>query len=188
MSLILIDSCCLLFSATDINECSRGLHNCDVNAFCTNLPGSFECNCRPGFEGDGVECTPLPTISIPGKYCIYQNKCSIILLPLIWTIATACMHHDSFVSQHSVCYSNVLPLLSLSNLLDESLHNPVIPNECLDGTHDCDINAICTDTMSGFTCTCRTGYIGDGRVCVLPSKLRTCMYVCHQATIIEALQ
>lgn len=114
----------------------------------------------------------------------------IILLPLIWSIATACMHHDSFVSQHSVCYmySNVLPLLSLSNLLDESLHNPVIPNECLDGTHDCDINAICTDTMSGFTCTCRTGYIGDGRVCVLPSKLRTCMYVCHQATIIEALQ
>lgn len=117
MSLILIDSCCLLFSATDINECSTGLHNCDVNAFCTNLPGSFECNCRPGFEGDGVECTPLPTISIPGKYCIYQNKCSIILLPLIWTIATACMHHDSFVSQHSVCYSNVLPLLSLSKFV-----------------------------------------------------------------------
>ncbi len=137
----------------------------------------------------GMESNAHPYPQSQYQVSIVYTRINVLLYCCHWyELATACMHHDSFVSQHSVCYSNVLPLLSLSNLLDESLHNPVIPNECLDGTHDCDINAICTDTMSGFTCTCRTGYIGDGRVCVLPSKLRTCMYVCHQATIIEALQ
>ena len=41
----------------DINECTNGTANCDVNATCTNTTGSFTCKCNPGFTGDGTTCT-----------------------------------------------------------------------------------------------------------------------------------
>ena len=39
-------------------------------------------------------------------------------------------------------------------------------DECECGTHDCDENAICTNTIGSYDCTCREGYIGDGRTCI----------------------
>lgn len=39
-------------------------------------------------------------------------------------------------------------------------------DECSTGTHDCDPNADCTNEVGGFECTCKDGYMGDGRTCV----------------------
>ncbi|QQP51302.1 Uncharacterized protein FKW44_012624, partial [Caligus rogercresseyi] len=45
-------------SCPDVDECSLGLDNCHGNATCRNLPGSFSCECKRGFLGDGVsECS-----------------------------------------------------------------------------------------------------------------------------------
>ena len=44
------------FTATDINECEQGGHNCDVNAQCNNTVGGFECHCDDGFTGNGTHC------------------------------------------------------------------------------------------------------------------------------------
>ncbi len=33
------------------------------------------------------------------------------------------------------------------------------------GHNNCDVNAICENTVGGFTCTCNTGYNGDGVSC-----------------------
>ena len=45
----------------DINECENDSDNdCDkMNGNCTNIIGSYLCNCDPGFSGDGVNCTGL---------------------------------------------------------------------------------------------------------------------------------
>lgn len=43
---------------TDINECARGLHDCDRNAGCVNTYGGFECKCYNGYRGDGLSCHP----------------------------------------------------------------------------------------------------------------------------------
>ena len=40
----------------DINECSDGSANCDVNAICVNEIGTFNCQCKPGFTGNGRTC------------------------------------------------------------------------------------------------------------------------------------
>ena len=44
---------CLSFS--DINECTSD-NNCDANAHCENIDGSFICKCNAGYSGDGVSC------------------------------------------------------------------------------------------------------------------------------------
>ncbi|KAJ1480670.1 hypothetical protein T484DRAFT_1809848 [Baffinella frigidus] len=35
-------------------------------------------------------------------------------------------------------------------------------DECCEETHNCDINATCTNTVDSFTCECDPGYEGDG--------------------------
>ena len=43
-------------SQKDVNECKYV--PCSMHATCKNTVGSFECECLPGFEGDGISCTP----------------------------------------------------------------------------------------------------------------------------------
>ena len=38
-------------------------------------------------------------------------------------------------------------------------------NECVTGSHDCHINANCTNGIGNFTCVCIDGFTGDGRTC-----------------------
>ena len=48
---------CFLF--TDINECGDpgGRLLCDENAECNDTYGSYECVCRTGYSGDGINCS-----------------------------------------------------------------------------------------------------------------------------------
>ena len=39
-------------------------------------------------------------------------------------------------------------------------------NECEDGTNSCDVNAECTNTDGSYTCSCLSGYSGDGVICM----------------------
>ncbi|PFX16802.1 52 kDa repressor of the inhibitor of the protein kinase, partial [Stylophora pistillata] len=41
----------------DIDECLNGTNGCDVNAECNNTLGSYNCTCKDGFEGNGINCT-----------------------------------------------------------------------------------------------------------------------------------
>ena len=43
----------------DIDECTMMLDDCSEHASCTNVIGSFACNCLDGFTGDGTVCTGL---------------------------------------------------------------------------------------------------------------------------------
>ena len=38
-------------------------------------------------------------------------------------------------------------------------------NECEVGTDNCHADATCENTIGSFTCTCNTGYEGDGVTC-----------------------
>lgn len=48
----------LLSRCIDINECKLNstISNCDENADCINTMGSYECQCKSGFQGNGIIC------------------------------------------------------------------------------------------------------------------------------------
>jgi len=43
-------------TCVDVDECTLGTHNCDLNADCKNMDGSFSCMCQEGFFGTGEHC------------------------------------------------------------------------------------------------------------------------------------
>ncbi len=49
---------------SDIDECEEELDTCDVNAICSNTPGSFACNCKRGYLGNGFKCEGKGSIEI----------------------------------------------------------------------------------------------------------------------------
>ena len=52
--------CCILIIKvfiSDVDECQNDtLNNCDDNADCIDTEGSFNCTCRVGYTGTGVQC------------------------------------------------------------------------------------------------------------------------------------
>ena len=61
--LLSLVSYAFFFVSLDIDECSADPGPCDENADCTNTDGSYSCNCKQGFDGDGEVCegkTDLP--------------------------------------------------------------------------------------------------------------------------------
>ena len=54
----------------DIEECVTGNHNCSPKAMCGNVPGSFLCNCKTGYTGDGVNCTGMSELLIHLSFSI----------------------------------------------------------------------------------------------------------------------
>ena len=46
-----------IFLFSDIDECSDEARNeCDINAYCTNTEGSYNCICRSEYFGTGKVC------------------------------------------------------------------------------------------------------------------------------------
>jgi cysteine-rich repeat protein len=123
---------------TDINECVLGTENCDINATCTNTPGSFTCTCNTGYSGDGVTC-PNDNECVLGTHnCDVNATCTDT--PGSFT----CTCNTGYEGDGVTCVDD---------------------NECVLGTDNCDVNATCADTPGSFTCTCNAGYEGDGIVC-----------------------
>ncbi|TNM94233.1 hypothetical protein fugu_002409 [Takifugu bimaculatus] len=65
LMVFLTDDDCTFVFLSDIDEC--GSSPCHINARCLNGLGSFDCQCQPGFYGDGLLCSQ-PTDGIQDSF------------------------------------------------------------------------------------------------------------------------
>ena len=74
---------------TDTDECVTIPGTCHVNATCNNTHGSYVCKCKPGYTGDGQNCTGTVTgLRILSILDDFYNEClfSLILYLVFETV------------------------------------------------------------------------------------------------------
>ena len=59
----------LFFFLTDIDECALDLARCAPNSQCVNTPGSYRCDCKPGYRSSDADDNDH------GLRCFNVNEC-----------------------------------------------------------------------------------------------------------------
>lgn len=121
------------------DECETGVHRCGEGQLCYNLPGSYRCDCKPGFQRDAF-----------GRTCIDVNECWI-------SPGRLCQHtcENTPGSYRCSCAAGFL-------LAADGKHCEDV-NEC--ETRRC--SQECANIYGSYQCYCRQGYqlAEDGHTC-----------------------
>lgn len=142
----------------DVDECGdvHGKIACGVNAICKNLPGSYECQCPPNFNGNPYslceecntpECQCQPPYRFVGGNCILAGCSDGGKCPP----GAECISISGGVS-YCACPKGYRTQLD-GSCLDV--------DECAEGQATCGYGAECVNKLGGYDCTCPAGYGGD---------------------------
>ena len=114
--------------------------DCSIHSICTNTPGSRECECKVGFEGDGLTCQNINECELGTHLCSEFAHCVDI--------------NGDYNCQCWIGWSG-------NGIICENI------DECSEvGSHDCHYYADCTDTDGSFECECIDGFYGSGNECL----------------------
>ena len=146
-------------SCENVDECKEQSHNCSINAICVDRPGEYKCICETGWTGDGYNCSDVNECKLDQHSCCQTEDC------VNNEGSYTCKCKDGW--QESGNSSS--PTTSERCTTNVNL-TCVDVNECTEQAHNCSTykgqaNAICTNTIGGFQCTCAQGWQGDGFYC-----------------------
>ncbi|CAH3041211.1 unnamed protein product, partial [Porites lobata] len=210
--IVLNNSMHSIYYFADINECETGKHHCDSNAFCNNTKGSYICTCKPGYNGNGVNCTDFNRRlkgSFSKNYIVLNNSMhSIYYFADINECETGKHHCDSNAFCNNTKGSYICTCKPGYNgngvnctdfnrrlkgsfsknyiVLNNSMHSIYYfadINECETGKHHCDSNAFCNNTKGSYICTCKPGYNGNGVNCTDVNECVTGKHNCNGSFI-----
>ena len=119
----------------NINECETDTFECRANSNCEDTEGSYVCPCADGFREDGDDCVDILECSNGSAGCEMQCQ----ELP------------GSF---ECFCDTGFVVNANNTKTCDQV-------DECLDDNACGDPNAICTDTVGSFDCTCKPNWEVD---------------------------
>ncbi|CAH1242671.1 FBN3 [Branchiostoma lanceolatum] len=140
----------------DINECTPNGGRGPCGHTCRNTVGSFICSCNDGYtlNSDGWTCDDINDCTNNGG----RGPCEHYCHNTVGSFLCSCNTGYALNSDGRTCDD-----------IDDCSPNP------------CVTQASCTDVLSpgtGATCTCGTGYVGDGRKggtgCTAPGMGATC--------------
>ncbi|CAH3197505.1 unnamed protein product, partial [Porites evermanni] len=145
----------------DIDECSTNSHSCDANAVCNNTVGSYACACKAGYTGDGRTCTGK--FRTCGSWITAVSNCSTMSSNLV----TVHNQDENVYIQHR--HNGERSWIGLNDRSVEGsfvwTNKEINLDECTTGSHSCDVNSVCQNTVGSYTCSCNAGYTGDGKPC-----------------------
>ena len=124
---------------TNIDECDPD--PCQNGAICIDGINKYNCECLPGYTGtnceiDINECDPDPCQN--GAMCSETTDGT--------TAAPGIYHCDCPDGYDGIdCETDI--------------------DECTLGTDTCATHATCTNIVGGYSCTCNSGFVGDGATC-----------------------
>ena len=171
---------CLLQSTPDIDECSAGnSNNCSIDASCMNIDGGFSCICMTGYSGDGFSCTGKKKhyMSLVGMQlstpdvdeCVGTNNCSVKASCANTDGSFSCTCYPGYTGDGTTCTGEGIQYL-FDSIVHYCFNELTDFNEC--GTaSNCDVNADCANTDGSYTCSCSSGYSGDGMSCTGKKQL-----------------
>lgn len=113
--------------------------DCDAEATCQEDDGSWSCECRSGYTGNGLACEDLDECELGTHTCDPNAEC----VNTSGSFTCTCNH--GFTGNGQSC-QNV--------------------DECEEGSHDCQTNEACTDTAGSFTCECKSGFVRSAGECL----------------------
>ncbi|MFT7625018.1 MAG: hypothetical protein ACI9WU_004209, partial [Myxococcota bacterium] len=135
----------------DTDECTSP-SSCHNDAQCVNLAGTFTCTCSPGFFGDGqscAACSPCLADQFEATACTTTQDSSCGPCDASCTACNGASNADC-----TDCPAG----FALSSGQCQDI------NEC-DAPGSCHLDADCLNLPGSFTCTCQTGFFGDGQTC-----------------------
>ncbi|KAL3093349.1 hypothetical protein niasHS_005863 [Heterodera schachtii] len=155
-----VDGKCQIVAACQVDP------ECDKNANCINVLGSYSCQCKPGFF-DVDKVTPGRECKQLSNECADRHDCS--------PFAKCVDNKDGFECICNAGYTDVSSQFGLRpgrKCVNSS-------NECAERSlNTCDENADCIDTPQGYSCQCFAGYVDvssnahlpPGRVCTVQTS------------------
>ncbi|KRX88301.1 Nidogen-1 [Trichinella pseudospiralis] len=151
-SLVCIGENDFKFATSYLDECSHGMHRCDINANCINMEGGYSCQCLPGFYGDGYQCSEQLICGM--KICNTNADCLLDHA----TRLPRCVCRPGFVGDGVSCTLIGKEMMTVDLRLpgQQPSSNPCDQVRC----HD---QAECiVDKNQVARCYCKSGYQGDG--------------------------
>lgn len=147
-------------SSLDIDECAESRGNCcSLNGTCVNKQGSYGCECKPGFFGDGYNCMPVE-----------KRVCTETELDK----AGCGQHHVCMVDGLGGADCNTCKMgfkMVNGNCTGEGegsrlKHGRLDVNECAEPELNmCSRSADCNNLLGTYACSCKQGFKGDGYMC-----------------------
>lgn len=186
----------------DVDECDLGLDDCHPDAICTNTHGSYSCQCKRGFNGDGrTTCTKTCFYNCVHGYCVgapdYSCRCDLGWTGLDCNTNCGCNNHSTCSRGVGICdqcqdwttgqYCQHCRAGSYGNATSGQ------------GCHGCNCNehgsealgvcnfqtgvCFCQDNTIGDNCDkCKPGYYGD------PRNGGMCYYQCMARGVLSGTE
>eukprot|EP00933_Yihiella_yeosuensis_P011789 TRINITY_DN1194_c0_g1_i1.p1 TRINITY_DN1194_c0_g1~~TRINITY_DN1194_c0_g1_i1.p1 ORF type:complete len:948 (+),score=149.99 TRINITY_DN1194_c0_g1_i1:52-2895(+) len=156
-------------SCQDMDECSSGLHNCDVHAHCVNTVGSFKCACHAGYNGSGTRytggwppidgCWDFDECTNTSQAYLHWNLTNMSKLkeiPYNFTNLNVC-------PRGGVCTNSVGSFSCRCGVGFEGDGGTCRDiDECTLNEHKCSKFAWCNNTEGSYECKCNAGYFDVG--------------------------
>ena len=135
----------------DRDECTESAAPCPTNMFCINTPGSFQCQCKPGYAPSGGACVAVDV-------CQKTLEDGTVTQGTGGALTYKCNSGFQLKgSPHEVCQPG-------------QTHSPAPRscediNECSQSSHGCQHQ--CINTPGSYRCQCNTNWIlaSDGKSC-----------------------